>query len=66
MDTLKPPPQGTHVQIRLARGDEAFEAQAKIVYVSRGLGMGVRFQEDMPEKQAQVLERWLAEIAKSQ
>jgi len=44
LDTLKPAPKGAHIQLRLMRGEEVFEAQALVMYASPGLGMGVSVQ----------------------
>ena len=59
VDTLTPMSKGVQIQVRLVRGAEPFETQAKVVYVSPGLGMGIRFHEEMPEKQLLILDRWL-------
>jgi len=65
VDTLHPPPYGTEVQIRLLNAREVFEVQARIVYVSPGLGMGVMFSTDIPADQLSILDRWLASAARS-
>lgn len=62
IDTLNPIPTGTLVRTRLTRGREIFEVIAKVVYVSPGLGMGLRF-EDPPAPQLLILDRWLADTA---
>jgi len=59
IDTLTPLPKGSSVRIRLARTDESFEAAATVMYVSPGLGMGVRFEEPIPQDQIALLESWL-------
>jgi hypothetical protein len=41
-----------------------FETEGRIVYVSRGLGMGVRFQEYVTPPHLAILEGWLTEAAK--
>jgi hypothetical protein len=51
--------------MRLTSGKEFFETNALVVYVSPGLGMGVRFQEDIPQKQLDILDRWLSEAARN-
>src|SRR5262249_41364414 len=61
IDTLNPISSGSLVRIKLTRGKETFDVTAKIMYVSPGLGMGVRF-EDPPASQLSILDRWLAEI----
>lgn len=62
IDTLNPVPAGTMVRTRLTRNGEVFEAIAKVVYVSPGLGMGLHFAEP-PAAQLSVLDRWLAEVS---
>jgi len=64
IDTLNPPPSGTAIRLRLTQKGETFETPARVVYVSPGLGMGVRFQENIAPPQMEVLEAWLTEIAK--
>jgi PilZ domain len=59
IDTLNPAPKGTQIRLRLLRGQETFETEARVVYVSPGLGMGVRFHEYAVEKQLAALDRWL-------
>jgi hypothetical protein len=64
VDTLTPFPKGSSVRIKLSRDDETFEATGKVMYVSTGLGMGMQFDEPLPLKQADMLERWLQWAAK--
>ena len=61
IDTLNPTPAKTIVHVRLSHGGEQLELPARIVYVSPGLGMGVRFDDDLPPAQLAVLDRWLSE-----
>jgi hypothetical protein len=61
IDTLNPTPTKTVVRVRLTHAGEELELPARIVYVSPGLGMGVRFDEDLPPAQLAVLNRWLSE-----
>ncbi len=65
LDTAKPSPKGSMIQLRLTRGEELFQTQALVVYVSPGLGMGVRFHEYMSDGQRQILDRWLSDAAKN-
>jgi Ribonuclease G/E len=60
IDTLNPLPQGGQVRVRITHNDEIFEAVARIVYVSYGLGMGLAFVT-VAEEQLARLERWFAE-----
>jgi PilZ domain len=64
LDTLNPIPKGSMIQLRLTRGEEVFQTQAKVVYVSPGRGMGVRFHEYVAEAQLPILDRWLSEASK--
>jgi hypothetical protein len=60
VDTLNPPLSGTPIRLRLTQKGESFETDARVVYVSRGLGMGVRFQEYVSTEQLAILDAWLA------
>jgi hypothetical protein len=64
LDTLNPVPKGERIHLRLVQRGQSFEADATVMYVSKGLGMGVRFQEDLPPQQGAILERWLEDAAK--
>jgi PilZ domain len=64
LDTLSPFPKGQQIRVRLAQKGESFEAEATVMYVSKGLGMGLRFQENLAPQQVAILERWLEEAAK--
>jgi PilZ domain len=64
LDTLSPFPKGQQIHLRLTQKGQSFEADATVMYVSQGLGMGVRFQEDLSPQQVAILERWLEEAAK--
>jgi hypothetical protein len=64
VDTLNPPATGEKIRLRLTQRGESFETEARVVYVSPALGMGVRFAEAMPPEHLATLERWLAEAAR--
>jgi hypothetical protein len=64
LDTLNPVPKGQRIHLRLIQKGQSFEVDATVMYVSKGLGMGVRFQEDLSPEQIVVLELWLEEAAK--
>jgi hypothetical protein len=64
IDTLQPLPVGAQVKITLRSGDEIFEAPARIVYMCPGLGMGVNWGLNLPDKTLATLDRWLARAAK--
>ncbi len=61
IDTLNPTPAKTIVRIRLTHGGEELDLPARIVYVSPGLGMGIRFDEDLTPAQLAILDRWVAD-----
>lgn len=63
VDTLCPSPVGSQVRVRLMRGREVFEAEARVMYVSPGLGMGLMFDQNIPEERLALLDRWLAAAA---
>lgn len=65
IDTLQPWPPGTHVKIVLRSGDEIFETPARVVYMCPGLGMGVNWGLNLPDKTMGMLDRWLAKAAKN-
>lgn len=65
VDTRTPPPSGAMIVLRLTHQGEAFETHARVVYVSPGLGMGVRFHEYVAASQLATLERWIDGLAKS-
>jgi hypothetical protein len=63
IDTLNPTPAKTVVRVRLTHGGEELELPARIVYASPGLGMGVRFDENLTPAQIAVLDRWIGDGA---
>jgi len=63
IDTLNPIPQGTLVRVVLSQGEESFESRGRVMYVSPGLGMGIRFEEPVAPRQLDVLNRWLEKSA---
>jgi hypothetical protein len=65
VDTLQPLPPGANVKILLRSGDEIFEAPASVVYMCPGLGMGVNWGLNLPDKAMAMLDRWLAKAAKN-
>lgn len=64
VDTLNPVNTGTLVHVRLTQRGESFDTDARVVYTTKGLGMGLRFQEFVTEPQLAILERWLGDAAK--
>jgi hypothetical protein len=65
IDTLNPIPPASRVIVRITHHDESFEAEARVVYVSYGLGMGVAFRPGEGEQMTR-LDRWLAEASSEQ
>jgi PilZ domain len=63
IDTLNPTPAKTLVLIHLTHGGEELQLPGRIVYVSPGLGMGVRFDENLSAAQLAVLDRWVSGMA---
>jgi hypothetical protein len=61
VDTLNPMPSKTVVTICLKYKGQELVLPGRIVYVSPGLGMGVRFDDDLSPKQLAVLDRWVTE-----
>ena len=53
--------KGTELKIRVMKGTASFSAQARVVYASAGVGMGLVFTV-IETDQRRVLERWLAEL----
>jgi hypothetical protein len=60
IDTLNPTPSKTVVRVRISHNNEELELPGRIVYVSPGLGMGVRFDDQLSTQQTYVLARWLS------
>jgi hypothetical protein len=61
VDSINPFPVGTTAAIRIMRGNESFEAQAKVVYSQLGMGMGMSFVSAEP-KEVRLFQRWVLEI----
>jgi PilZ domain len=61
VDSISPFAVGTEVKIRITRDAHSFSFQAKVVYASVGMGMGLMFTVIEPE-QRWMLEKWLAEL----
>ena len=60
VDTDSPLALGTITEVRLSKGAEAFEAQARVVYNQPGKGMGLMFIAIRPD-QLQTLDAWIVE-----
>ena len=65
VDMLNPLPEDTLVRLRVTKSQQTFETQAKVVYSSVGMGMGLMFGAlDMTQRV--VLERWLTQLCGAQ
>jgi len=65
VDMLNPLPEDTLVRLRVTKSQQTFETQAKVVYSSVGMGMGLMFGAlDMTQRV--VLERWLTQFCGAQ
>jgi hypothetical protein len=64
IDTLNPLAHGSEISVRLQHEKDSFEARARVMYVSAGLGMGVMFAPDVPADQLAILDGWLSAAAK--
>jgi hypothetical protein len=64
IDTLNPIAAGSLIRVKLIHENETFEAQGRVAYVSRALGMGVAF-ENVSAEQLAILDRWLDAASKS-
>ena len=62
IDTLNPTPSKTVVRVRITHNGEELDVPGRIVYVSPGLGMGVRFDDDLLPAQLNVIDRWVAAV----
>jgi c-di-GMP-binding flagellar brake protein YcgR len=60
VDTNNALPLGTVTDVRITKGEQLFEARARVVYSRASKGMGLTFAAIAPE-QLRTLETWLAE-----
>jgi hypothetical protein len=61
LDTISPFAVGAELKLLISKEADSFAAEAKVVYSSIGMGMGVMFTGIEPE-QRWTLEKWLAEL----
>src|ERR1700674_3725843 len=61
LETLNPFPEGTLVELRILRDQGVFVTKAKVVYSHSNFGMGLAFNEMIPDQRS-LLEDWLAEL----
>jgi len=60
LDTESPPPLGIAVSVRITKGEEVFEASARVVFNQPGKGVGLMFTSADPECLV-TLNTWIAE-----
>lgn len=60
IDTLNTMQSKTVVRVRLSHAGEELELPGRVVYASPGMGMGVRFDDDLSPAQVSVLNRWIS------
>jgi PilZ domain len=58
LDMLNPFPIGMSVNIVIRSQEQAFEAQGRVIYSQRNMGMGVAFDAAKLES-SEILEKWL-------
>jgi hypothetical protein len=58
VDALHPWSGGTPIRIGIANGKERFEVAARIVHAEMD-GMGIAFDQPVPQSQLNLLDRWL-------
>jgi PilZ domain len=61
LDVLNTLPVGTRLRMTISRDQGVFTSEARIIYVERGMGMGIAFV-DTPPEQLKILDVWLAEF----
>jgi hypothetical protein len=61
IDMFSPLPKGTVIKVRLTKWQQTLETQAKVVYSSVGMGMGLVFGV-LDAAQQIVVESWLAQL----
>jgi hypothetical protein len=63
VDCMNSFPVGADVLVRIMRGEDLFETQAKVAYSQIGMGMGLEFVSTVPAHR-QLLQKWLSEISR--
>jgi hypothetical protein len=61
VDTPKPFPEGTLVDVRITRTGGVFQSEAKVVYAHANLGMGIAFTNLALDQRA-LLQNWIADL----
>jgi hypothetical protein len=62
VDTLTTFPAGTDVCVKIKRGGQIFEAEARVLYGKPGMGMGLAFL-GMGHAEKALLELWIRELS---
>jgi hypothetical protein len=62
VDTISTFPVGTDVSVRITSEDRSFQSQARVVYETPGVGMGLAFTSVEPD-QLWVLEKWIGRLS---
>ena len=65
VDTVSPFPVGTTVHLRLTSEGRMVQAQARVLYATSGMGMGLAFT-NVDSKSAAILADWLRELSDEQ
>jgi hypothetical protein len=62
VDMFNPLPEGTVVKLRLTKWQQTLETQAKVVYSSVGMGMGLMFGA-LDAAQRAIVESWIGQLS---
>ncbi|MGA9883500.1 MAG: PilZ domain-containing protein [Candidatus Acidiferrales bacterium] len=65
VDMLSPLPEDTVLKLRVTKWQQTLETQAKVVYSSVGMGMGLMFGV-LDAAQQVTIERWLTQLCGAQ
>ncbi len=65
LDMLNVLPEQTAVRVKISEGEDALEAEGKIMYAHENLGVGIRFTQ-VDAVGLKTLEKWLAEAQRKQ
>jgi PilZ domain-containing protein len=63
-EVMSPFAMGADVHVRITRNEKSFSANAKVLYSTGGMGMGLIFTSIAPE-QRQILAAWVGELSGS-
>lgn len=62
VDTINPSPVGAEIKIRIVKDNATFEANARVLYSTSGMGMGLAFTQ-VDEERQRVLDGRIAELS---